>query len=346
MNLTDFINGEPVRCFYTPLYDSENGVKYTQQYMHGENRIFDNGDYVPCKTLYYDYKNNFMIIDYDFSKTSPLIHIIRDSKIFKSIFLENLIDSDFVDIEKVIDYKGNELKINNLNDLSIFLDDLLELYSLIEFKESNKYKYIDKMISVKKDIENTLRDPFFSFNCIIEDDTYLMYDTLLSKNMLYTENACFSPGDIIKLYRDSIVSSSSIENAYILTKELQSIVLNRLNSQFNDFYRKNEELENKISLEIKELIATNDNKWSDNAFYKEKRFGEYLECYKELTKNQSESNFVIKYSSFLKDFSDFLNNNPCILESYFLWSDIEDSERNDIINIVSNICLLFSEPNL
>lgn len=126
MGMYDYINGEQVKCFYYPIY-CKDGMGQSKSTWHsgGMLRSFSTGDEVPTETLYYKYPKNFAIIDCDchFDESNSFIHIIINSKVFKTMTLSDLEKRDLVNIETFITYSSSELLINNYEDLHKYLHD-------------------------------------------------------------------------------------------------------------------------------------------------------------------------------------------------------------------------------
>ena len=58
MGLYDYLNGEQVKIFYSPVFWSENEGENVY-YSGGGLRGYINGDKLPLKTLYYKYPDDF-----------------------------------------------------------------------------------------------------------------------------------------------------------------------------------------------------------------------------------------------------------------------------------------------
>lgn len=330
----DFIEKEQIKCFYTPLYNYNNEENKIM-YMFGQNRIFNIGDNVPSQTFWYNYSDNFMIIDYDYSKVNPLIHIIENSKIKKTILMNELTLLDFLNNEKVINHNGEELKINSIESLNLFMNDVVELDGMYEFKNSKVGVYTDNLLKRNRDIQLISTNSTHCLFCLSELDREAVYNILVN----YT-NETFSISqsnalEVINTYKQDIVNDDKLIN------EIKNIVLTRLKNEFDILYSENEKIEVQINEEMKELEKVHKNKWFDSRFKKEKRFGEYLECYRYLKTSLNllgeESDLKNELNDCIYNFSNYIRQNENIVDNYLNWSKFDDDVEKILKEIIDNM---------
>lgn len=119
----DYINGEQVKCFYSPIYHIEEnsllGCK-SVWYSGGDLCGYGTGDEVPLKTLYYRYKDNLAII---YTTDCDFVHTIRNGRVADTVAIGDLENSHFDGIDQVIGYTGNELNVKSADDVKQLIKD-------------------------------------------------------------------------------------------------------------------------------------------------------------------------------------------------------------------------------
>ena len=327
MGMFDTINGEQVKCFYIPVY-SENEVCENIWYSGGRLRDFKENDEVPSQTFWYNYSNNFMILDYMSSGINPLVHIIRDSKVKKTTRLDELTEVDFIGNEKVLNYYGEELKIHSIEDIDRFIDDKNELEGYSEYKYSKNDLFVDNLIRRNNDIERLKKDPANALFLVTELDrenvTKILEELSIDNIQIDNSNSI----EVISKYKEDLCENKEVLN------QIRDIVLKRLEEEFHIINDESEKNNEDIEKEIKELEEVHKNKWFVNRFKDEMRFGEYLECYRYLTYSKNSvyasEDTQLKHKDCILNFSNFIKKNNNILERYLLWSNF-DKETQDII---------------
>lgn len=332
--MNDFIEKQPIKCFYTPFYDcKENKEKISHTF--GQNRIFKIGDNVPSQTFWYNYSENFMILDYEYSKINPLIHIVRNDKIKKTVFINELTMVDFFSNEKVVTIYGEELNITSLDSLNLFLNDLIELDGLCEFKNSRVDIYRDNLLKRNLEIQLLNENPDYSLLCLSKNDKEALYNILINyKNEINFDESI----DILETicdYKEEIIMNNELIN------KIKDIVIKRFKKEASTLYIENERLENEVNEDMKILEKEHKEKWFNIEFEKEKTLGEYLECYRYL---KSCENIYEKDSDFRKElegciinFSKFIKENKNILDKYLIWSNFDNDTQGIIKEIVDDI---------
>lgn len=332
--MNDFIKSQPVGCFYTPIYTLENS-KEKISYLFGQNRNFKKEDNIPSQTFWYNYSENFMILDYEYSKINPLIHIIKNNSIKNTVFANELNLIDFFNNEKVITFNGEELKINSLKDLNLFLYDLVELDGLCEYKNSKIDIYRYNLLKRNEDIEMLNLNTEHCLSLLSKYDKEA-WDALITNH----ENNII-PRDLSDILSDVDRYKIDIINDTKLINEIKNIVLERVKKEFDTLYLENEKLEKEIEKDIEILEEKHKEKWFNSEFQKEKKFGEYLECYRYLKLNQNiienETNFKNELNICTYNFSTFIKQNNNIVNKYLSWSNFDNDTQEIIKQIVDDI---------
>lgn len=329
----DFIKKEQIKCFYFPLYECNNKNKIV--YTFGQNRTFNIGDNIPNQTFWYNYSDNFIIVDYEYSKINPLIHIVKNSKIKKTVLMNELESSEFLDNEKVINHVGEELRINSLENLNLFINDLIELDGIYEFKTSKGDIYADNLLKRNKDIQSININSAHSLFCLSELDREAVYNVLSKHESDYSNVNVSNALEIVDTYKQDIANDSGLIN------KIKDIVLTRLKDEFDILYSENEKIESTINKEMKELEEIHRNKWFNSRFEKEKRFGEYLECYRYLKSslNLLNEDSILKQelNDCIYNFSSFIKENEYIFDDYLKWSNFDNEVQEILKEIVDDI---------
>lgn len=330
----DFIEKEQIKCFYTPLYNynnEENKIIYT----FGQNRIFNIGDNIPSQTFWYNYSDNFMILDYEYSKINPLVHIVENSRIKKTILMNQLTFIDFLNNEKVINHNGEELKINSIESLNLFMNDVVELDGMYEFKHSKSSIYMDNLLRRNKDIQLINTNSAHCLFCLSELDREAVYNILINY-----ENNTFPVSlpnalEVVGAYKQDIANNQELIN------KIKDIVLKRLKEEFDILYSENEKIEYEINKEMEELEKVHKNKWFDFRFEKEKKFGEYLECYRYLKSSlnllEEDSSLKLELDDCMYNFSNYIKQNEDIFDKYLKWSNFDSDVQEILKNIIDDI---------
>lgn len=342
MGMFDSINGEQVKCFYVPVYD-EHETSKNIWYSGGRARFFKENDEVPSQTFWYKYSDNFMILDYMYSGINPLVHIIRNSKVKKTIRLDELTSVDFIENEKVLNYYGEELKIYHIEDIAKFIDDKNELEGHSEYKRSKNDLYADNLIRRSNDIERLKKDPVNALFLVSELDRENVTEILkgFSINDIVVDDS--NSLELIARYKEDLISlegANSFKNKDILN-QIKDIVLKRLEEEFHIINDESEKNNNEIEKEIKELEKIYKNKWFVKRFKDEMKFGEYLECYRYLTSSKNSvyasEDTKSRYEDCILKFSNFIKEKDNILERYLIWSNFDKETQNIIKEIVQEI---------
>lgn len=328
MSALDYINGEQVKCFYTPTY-SDN-----MYYSNGKCCEFKDGDSVPSKELWYDYTDNFIIIDYIYSGVNPLIHIIKDSKIYKTTNLENLVDSDFIDNNKVIDYYGKELNISSTEDILNFINDKNELDGISDFKSSSRALISKDLLNRSRDLERIKSNTSILLFLVSPIDRDALFEELKGLDIGGFNVERSNVIELIASYKELISESVDI------LEKIRRVVLTRLEDEYSVV--KAEYISSSEADEEVEMLKRDFNKrWFDSRFKEEKTFGEYLECCRYLGVVSELENSFVDYSQYYKkcekEFREFIKNNPNILDRYLLWSNFDEDIQSSIRDITAKI---------
>ncbi len=115
MGMYDYLDGEQVKIFYTPVFNE----KYGMWHSGGSLRNYSINDELPLKTTYYKYPDNMIIYAYGYCGD---VWIVKD-KILKEHY-SNLNNIKIIDLSiPVYDYMGNELNINTVEDFILCNND-------------------------------------------------------------------------------------------------------------------------------------------------------------------------------------------------------------------------------
>lgn len=160
MGMYDMINGEAVKCF--PTYYMMGEVMTRS----GGNLIpYDTGSSVPCKSPYYNYGKNFLVIDisgspefddsYDF-----LIHVITDGLV-KETLRDTFKNIDWANNNSVVSYDGEILNVYSEKDISDYIDarkkywhDIWEARVRLNELRELQFNYFSRIKSLEKGSED------------------------------------------------------------------------------------------------------------------------------------------------------------------------------------------------
>lgn len=119
MGMYDKIESEQVKCFECEL------------------KSYKIGDIVPCDI--FGYEDNLLIMPFDTRLSdywqSEEFIIIKDSKVYQLKTIGDLKESDFIDIDEVITYMGDKIKISNKSELIHYIEDIM----ILKVKEKINY---------------------------------------------------------------------------------------------------------------------------------------------------------------------------------------------------------------
>ena len=142
MGMYDCINKEQVKCFCSKYFSKDYGLMH----IGGDLICYKNGDKLPLKTMYYKYASNLAILDIrDYAKNDYLVHIIRDGKVFKTVYKKDLNNDDLNGIESFIDDYGVELNIKSKEDIENFIKEKYSLRKQLEVLSQDSRKLLDEM---------------------------------------------------------------------------------------------------------------------------------------------------------------------------------------------------------
>lgn len=181
MGMYDYLGGEQIKIFYTPIFESKDIITGKPGTWHsgGGMRSFNEGDKLPLKTLYYKYPDNFVVFDYEYSNN---VWIIENGRFKELKNYDDLIKKDLGDA--VYDYCGDELNIKTVEDFQTIKKDFQiteKLYNklenelfpkgLFETIETNITEYNKKRNQLEKIRESTWGE--FRKKWYIKDKYYL-----------------------------------------------------------------------------------------------------------------------------------------------------------------------------
>lgn len=121
----DYINGEQVKCFYTPLFYADDLEPNNYIYHSGGSLTgFNTGDLVPTETMYYKYPKDFIIYDF---RNDDFVHIIKDNKVYDTVKI-NTLDKKYFSF-KFIDYFGRTLNLKDFNNAKLIQEEFIKLFN-------------------------------------------------------------------------------------------------------------------------------------------------------------------------------------------------------------------------
>lgn len=142
MGMYDYLDGEQVKIFYTPVFNEKYGIWHSG----GSLRKFNINDELPLKTIYYKYPDNMIIYAYGYCTD---IWIVKD-KMLKEHY-SDLNNINTIDLNvPVYDYMGNELNIKTIEDFILCNDDYGVAFNNGNYKDfRSKWFAEDKFKDVK-----------------------------------------------------------------------------------------------------------------------------------------------------------------------------------------------------
>jgi len=130
MGMYDYIGGEQIKIFYTPIFMVEDEKPVTW-HSGGSLTGYDEESDLPLHTLYYQYPADFMV--YDYRDEERLIWIFRNEKFVRLTTLSELKEEDVVGT--VYTYHGNELTIASRQDFEQIVVDEEERFKGLKNSE-------------------------------------------------------------------------------------------------------------------------------------------------------------------------------------------------------------------
>lgn len=130
MGMYDYIGGEQIKIFYTPIFMVEDEKPVTW-HSGGSLTGYDEESELPLHTLYYQYPADFMV--YDYRDEERTIWIFRNEKFVRLTTLNELKEEDVVGT--VYTYHGNELTIASRQDFEQIVVDEEERFKGLKNSE-------------------------------------------------------------------------------------------------------------------------------------------------------------------------------------------------------------------
>ena len=331
MGMYDYINGEQVKCFYTPVGSKGSGIWHSG----GMLRSFENGDEVPCEEAYYKYPKNFIIFDtYPCCNDEPIIHVIKDGRVEGTYCISEISNSILNDIELFVDYYGTTYyNIKTVQDFSDYKKEYDTFREQIKNIRKDQNSLLDKMFTtsqIMSEIEgNGIGD---ILRPKIEDKLKMIVGNINSIDLMKTE---------ISHYFDL----NNIESMVAKLDEFKKVVYTTAQKYYNKYKNQFEKMKLHNEPIIDGLNKKFSNKWviEDN-FKEEKDFGELLDLlwYASATKDEEpiiDDGRVIKdyqedYKFFKEEIEKTINNNPTIVDRYFEW--LSEEYREVMKNTLDN----------
>lgn len=300
MGMYDNIEDIQVKCFDVP-YFVKNDIIINKGicYSGGELRIFNKGDEVPYKTLWYDYTPNFGILNHYFQFGKPdtfdiddegLI-IIKNGKVKKIIYGFNKVkDSDLKGLNMIIDHYGSRINIKEVED-------------------------IEKM-----------REDFYTYRKVYDDLNEKSTKTLGEWTHLTRMKNGVSPLDEGLTMDDVIRELELIPDRYEKEKKLVENDIERLRKTYiDDWYVKDDK---EILYTLGAAIDCRDNLY-DRATKKLSRSASEIEI--NLKKDAEESFYEVL--GLIKE----ITSNKDIVDKFFKWQGFDEVKENEIKDLFKRI---------
>ena len=313
MGMYDCINKEQVKCFCSKYFSKDYGLMH----IGGDLICYKNGDKLPLKTMYYKYASNLAILDIrDYAKNDYLVHIIRDGKVFKTVYKKDLNNDDLNGIESFIDDYGVELNIKSKEDIENFIKEKYSLRKQLEVLSQDSRKLLDEMKIYLDNLTKLKTEKAIFVDFVEEED--------IQKSSLKGLTL-----DEFKKQKASLLKDEE------LFKELRSIVLERIiciyKSTSSNYDNTFKELE-KIIYPIKDKFK---GKWIIDTYSKEMYFGALLYSFTNFLDDEGEFTGTGKekddYIHLLKKLIHILNEDETIIDSYIAWQSKDDLKNNEFL---------------
>lgn len=331
MGLYDYINGEQVKCFYRPVYSEGEGIWHSGGYMLG----YVNGETVPVKTIYYKYPTNFIIFDELLNERSAIIHIIKESKVLKTVSLDSFKDEDFESIDGIFDYYGVELNLKNKQDMIDYIDAHNNHIDFINKTRATADKLFDKFLSYHS-LDKKI-DRLKKFNKLNKIFDYLS---------LFNDNDTNFKTKFLNILSKYNIKDLSDENKDLLVKnenfinDFSKLLIEESAIKLEIFNNKHSKEKERISKILKPKIKEFNNRWLIKDKYAlEKSFGEYLDVIMILFETRNDKDILTMdnkkiYLDCKQKFIDFINENEGIKEKYIKWGEFTKEEEEEIDEIL------------
>lgn len=326
MGLYDYINGEQVKAFYSPIYDND-----TKGTWHSGGRMvgFDNGDEVPLQTLYYKRPSNFMILDENSQNSTPILHVIKDGKVYGTFNVEDFNDNLFKDNSLVLDYYGRAINIKESKECYEYIKDFDIRYEKIRKINKEHRDLLNNRLSPlgtisgelsNNSMRNTIRPTKKEKLPLILDSIKLMPDFEKTTLDLFNKSSLEDLKNL--LMEDDVAWESFKTNIQPIAKKL-----------FDETYALMDEISESTKSAKEEVNLEFTRKWiPENQFDKEEQFGEFLDCLlwaysckdeRPLTNFQAPMDRYISVKNATKE---FILNTPNIIDSYSNWQNLSTKE--------------------
>lgn len=141
MSLYDYLNGEQIKFFSVPMIGIDDGSISKGNLLYfggGQFRSFEKGKKVPYKTLFYNFGENFNIIDLEpYENDECMINLIRNGINTGFVFISDT-EAKNVDLSlPTYEIRGTKLNVSSIEDIK----NLIQLRK--EFRECFKTEKVD-----------------------------------------------------------------------------------------------------------------------------------------------------------------------------------------------------------
>ena len=321
MRRVDYVNNEPVKCFYTPVVNTGN-YNDMISISKGDFVNFSKGRSVPISTYYYKYKENLLILDFD--REDPLVHMIKKSKVEDTIKIEMLSNDTVEKFDQVIDIDGATLNIKSTKELINFLSETKSSKNKIDkaysetkmklrelIKSSDDMRELDKYKGTSKVVKFISEDNFNK----IKTSLLTIYNTKTSS---------------IDKFKEEITSLNSFKVFTVLSNVLEK----ELYLEFKTKNKEHGELLNIAEREADIINSEYNQRWYESdIFQEEKQFGIYLDCLNEMSCSEQ---IDVKAIEIIENkIADQISANDNLIDSYIDWVALSEFDKEDLTEVIN-----------
>lgn len=329
MGMYDYINGDQVKIFYTPIFDE---VKRNTWHSGGRLKSYNTGDTVPIKTLYYKLPKDFLILSDDLDYNNIQIHVIEDSKVVETTKLNDLDDSFFNKYETVLNCRGISINIKSKQDCIDYIE-----------ATENKFKDISKNGIEVSNIIKTNLHPLCTLKRHLLGKNLQKKEIPIEQKLKNIENT-LNQNLNLKTNILNLFNLKSIEELTgLFTKGNESLeytqdtMLKYIDSKVDFYNSKINELNEENKPTFEEIIKKYNKRWiKEDKYEKEALLGEFIDCfiYSYMSKDDEINSFLgdpfEKYLILKSTIKDLLEENPRLVESYCTWQEFNEEEKETI----------------
>lgn len=327
MGMYDYINGEQVKCFYSPIYQEGDDSETIGTVWHsgGNLRGFNDGDNVPLSTLYYKYPSNFAIFDYNVDYSDAIIHFIKDGKVFKTVAsISDSLDEDIESMELIVNYFGHHLNIKSKTDMYEYLKEKAQFEATRKElkRDSNEiYKELQQVFKNMRRIEASNSNDAI-FKLLENEDVQTISGEIVKELNLNSQD--------LNIERIRDLKLDILENSKLLTM-IKNIVKCRLQAKFDKIADIHDEKIKIYESNMEPIHEEFSQKWDLKRDSDVEHLGELLDCLIFYLKTKEDIDLYGDRSKTLENcrytIRTYLANNKNIQEKYLNWVDVNKAGR-------------------